>query len=478
MGELIDIVARLRAREQGRAVAIVSQRQQVIQPHAIILTMLAMAGEDTSVHAVAMGRAGQPAEINVVGDPRDRDAQYSLHRWLLPRIEAYYSECLNAGTFPQFWVSSAGALGHLDKLADRLRFTKEADMQRLGLLLSYPGGRSFIAGQQALMSATSALRSHFATGQQEAEDEHLGALLTWIEPPLGRDLFASVEAAEGKPMGFKTDPRFDKDHLFPAVQDYNRARASGDAAAISHCRARIQQLLETVIRPIHAETQRAIGLLSDGRWQQNSGLDQLAEQEATEFASYMAARAEGHGVTYRDSAKAAAFKIVARERAVANVEAGTLRHDRAAREKGVASGHVLRATLAAIAKNRISKGLFEYTIELVSHQGTLHLRPGDILWTLDEPKLAVRIQAPEGRGPFTYVTGVVLKGKRAIAKMSTGIGLDFGPGAPNWNLAGEYAQMGVRLANTPWTHSDAMPPRLPAGRVMPNDLLSAVERLA
>ncbi|WP_338832587.1 hypothetical protein [Bradyrhizobium sp. 27S5] len=247
MADLVHVAARLRALQRGQAVPIVAQRQLVIQPHARILTLLAMAGEDTSVHAAALGRFGYSPEINVVADPRRRDDQYGLLRWLLPLFEAYYAECRAAGTFPQIWVSSSGALGHLDTLADRLRFTDEGDIKRLGTLWTYAGERSPVAGQQALIAATKALCAHFASGQQEGEDEHLGSLLTWIEPPAGRDIFAAVATAEAQPMAEKTDPRFDRTALQPAIQDYNRARSAGESQAVlSFYHARIQQLLEGV----------------------------------------------------------------------------------------------------------------------------------------------------------------------------------------------------------------------------------------
>lgn len=92
MADLVHVAARLRALQRGQAVPIVAQRQLVIQPHARILTLLAMAGEDTSVHAAALGRFGYSPEINVVADPRRRDDQYGLLRWLLPLFEAYYAE--------------------------------------------------------------------------------------------------------------------------------------------------------------------------------------------------------------------------------------------------------------------------------------------------------------------------------------------------------------------------------------------------
>lgn len=478
MADYLNVVARMRALQRGQAIPIVSQRQLVIQPHALIITMISMAGEDTSVHGVAIGRFGGAPRIRIVADPRRRDDQYELLRSLLPDIESYFAHCLNEGTFPQLWVSSDGALGHLDTLADRLRFTDDPEVKRLGVLWTYAGERSPIAGQQALISATSVLRAHYATGQQESEDEHLGALLTWIEPPPGRDILTSVALAEKQPMGAKTDPWFDANKLQPAVELFNQARKANDSIAVQFHEARIRQLLEEVIRPIYTATQRAIGILQASRWKQNPVLNQLAEQESTEFVRFMAARAEGHLLPYRDSPKAGAFKIVSRERAVANVEAGSVRYDRAARERAVDGGKVLRATLIERHKVKVAPRLFEYPVILTSHQSGLHLRSGDILWSLDSPRLSIRIVDVERRGPFSWITAVAEEGKTSVMGLTVGTALDFGPKSPNWGDAvREFKQMGIRLASQPWTHSETMPQSSPLQLGRPNDLLSAVEGL-
>lgn len=478
MSDLIEVVARLRALQNGQAVPITRQRQVFIQPHARILTLLAMAGEDTSVHGVAIGQLGSPPEIAITPDPRQRDDQYDLLRWLLPYFESYFAECLAVGDFPQIWVSSGGSLGHLDTLADRLRFTDDPEVQRIGTLWTYAGERSPIAGQQALVSATAALRAHYATGQQEAEDEHLGALLTWIEPPPGRDILAAVAAAEAQPMGAKTDPQFDTNELQPAVAEYNQARSAGEPQAVlDFHRDQIQRKLESVLRPIYAATQRALALLSEPRWQSNPALDALARQEAEEFARFMEAREAGHNLPYRDGPKAGVFKIVAREKAVDNVEAGSLRHDRSARERGVASGAVLRVMVTENQRIKLAPRLFENRLVLSSHQDRLHLRAGEELWTLDGSKMSIRVSAVERRGPFTWITATAIKGKRIAKNLEIGTTLDFGPAEANWQLGLELGQMSVRLAREPWTHGDTLPSPAPNGRAMPADLLATIEQL-
>lgn len=478
MADLLNVVARMRALEKGEAVPIVSQRQVITQPHARILTMLSMAGEDTSVHAVAIGRLGMAPQIKVAPDPRRRDDQYELLLWLLPQFEDYYAWCRAEESFPQIWVSSDGALGHLDTLADRLRFTDDVQVKRLGELWTYAGERSPIAGQQALISATKALRAHYATGQQETEDEHLGALLTWIEPPAGRDILAAVAMAEDQPMGAKTDPSFDTEQLQPAVALFNKARQENDTQAQAFHAGRIQQMLETVIRPIYTATQRAMAILGQPRWKDNPALGAFGEQEAAEFARFMQNRDAGHRLPYNDSPKAAAFKIVARERTVDNVGAAFIRHDRAARERGAESGTVLRGTIVQRKKIKLAPYKFETRMVLSTPQESLHLRAGDEIWNLDDPKLCLRVTEIERRGPFSWVSGIVEKGKKAALLLDIGDVLDLGPQDPDWNASiREFAQMSTRLATPPWTHSEAMPAPSPSTKPRPNDLLAAVERM-
>ena len=475
MADLLHVAARLRALQVGHAVPIISQRQVVIQPHAKILTLLSMAGEDTSVHAVAYGGFGEPVQVFVVADPRRRDDQNSLLRTLLPLFEGYYAQCRADGTFPQIWVSSAGALSHLDTLADRLRFTDEPDIRRLGELWTYGGERSPVAGQQALISASGALRLHYATGQQEAEDEHLLTILTWIEPPRGRDIFAATAAAEASPMGVKTDPGFDSSSLQPAIANFHKAQSDTERAF--HQR-RIQQMLEGVIRPIYTATQRAMAILNHPNWRDNPALDELAQQECEEFERFMQARDQGYRLPYRDSPKAGAMKIVARERAVTNVEAGMLLYDNAARERGVVKGRVLRGQLVDVREHHLGPRRFEYDLVLSSRQDSLHLRRGDELWLMDGPNLSMEITEIDRSGLFTRVTGRVGMGKNAAKRMSAGPTFDFGPSSPDWQGVGRaMARMGTRLANAPWTHGDALPPAAPSPCVKPTHLRAAIEDL-
>src|SRR5215813_10420395 len=118
MSDILSLVARVRAHEAGRAIRAASHLQVAIQPHALVVTPLAMAGEDTTLHGIAVGSIDGPPQIRIVPDPRVRDEQYELIAWLGGRIEEYYQERRAQGEFPQIWTSSAAAAAQLDILAD------------------------------------------------------------------------------------------------------------------------------------------------------------------------------------------------------------------------------------------------------------------------------------------------------------------------------------------------------------------------
>ena len=123
-GEL-DLVARLLAYEGGRAVRIATHQQVAIRSDALVLCPVAMAGEDTTVHIVAVGRIDGAPEIYCVPDPRVRDDEYELFAWLGGHIEQHFEARRRAGEYPQIWVSSGAVADHLDTLADRLRYNHE-----------------------------------------------------------------------------------------------------------------------------------------------------------------------------------------------------------------------------------------------------------------------------------------------------------------------------------------------------------------
>jgi hypothetical protein len=477
----LETVARLIALESGRAAPLASHLQIAIRSDALVLCCFAMAGEATTVHIAACGRLGQPAEFMSVPDPRFRDEQYELLAWIGTRVERYYSECRERGTFPQIWVASEGAIKHLDLLADRLRFHQDNPAsRRLGELLTYATERHPIDGQQALFSATSALSRHYATGQQAAEDEHLGALLTWIDPPADVNVLAAVAVVERVPMGAKTDPEFDRLILEPLVGQHNAARRSGATVATLKRRAeRIHDALLPVVSSVYEATQTALTILQT-RWPQRlPGLDDLQRREAAEFASFMESRDGGFPIPLRDRPKAAAFKLTEREDARKTFEAALRMDDKVALAKALLTGRVVEGTVENPRQIRLQPRKFLCTFDLISKQRILRVRPGDEFRLLSDPRLVVIVRSVQRRARTSRLELEITKGARAVGLPVSASIVILTPSVPDWDsLVRSRLQLKDRLAIQPWTHvGDTMPPSIPSQMVRPNDLLASVEAL-
>jgi hypothetical protein len=479
MADFISLVARMRAFEAGRAVRVAAQRQIMLQPHALVLSTIAMAGEDTTVHAVAVGGIGKPAQVYVVPDPRVRDEHYGLFEWLLTVVEPYFLRCRERADFPQVWVSSGAGIAHLDTLADRLRYNQHnADARRLGELLSYATERSPIAGQQALISAAGALRLHFATGQQDGEDEHLGALLTWIRPPPRQAVQSAVELAERQPMGVNTDPEFDTTHLVPRLADYNAARKRGAPAQELRDRgALITAQLSPVVEAIYAAVQRAYAELQQFSGVEAPLLGELRRIEADQFERFMQARDDGQHLPYRDKPKGAAFRIADREQMIELTETGLLRCDSVAQARAYLRGSILRGTVAAVSAERVPHRTI-HRLEIRTSQATLRVRTGDELASLADGRLRYEVTGVSRRGKWSIVALEIISGMRSVGCPPEGAAVELGPLEPDWNkMYRERIQMSARLANPPWTHTDNFPIAQPRNTGRPRDLVNDVEKL-
>jgi hypothetical protein len=475
----LGLVARLLAYRDGRAYPRASHLQVRVQADAFVVCPLALAGEDTTIHIVAYGRIGQRARILCTPDPRKRDDQYRLFEVLGNDLEAFFERRRRTGCYPQLWVSSGAAVAHLDTLADRLRYNRDNVLvRRFGELLSYATGRVLIAGQQTLVAATSALKLHWATGQQDGEDEHLGTLLVWLDPRPGRTIHEAVATAELVPMGVKTDPDFDRDVLEPLVRAYDRATRDGapDTVVQAHAR-RIQTSLEPVVLPIYAATQRAIDFLQRSGLPPLPDLPQLEAHEAAEFANFMDVRDQGRPLTLRDSPKAAAFGLEGREKAGENAEAALLLGDRVARASARLAGRLVVGEVENPRRLRTAPHCFVSLFELRSEQAVLHVRRRDELCLAGDPRLKVLVEDVHRSGTTTRLRLRIVTGQKSVGLPAAGTSLELVEDVPEWNGIWRIrGHLKNALATTPWTHrGDGVPVPVPTRRAPPVDLLAAVE---
>ncbi|GHF36467.1 hypothetical protein GCM10010218_17490 [Streptomyces mashuensis] len=355
---LITTLARMEAVRDGRARPLATVRHRHLAARPIVLVPLTTAGEAGAPLGALVGTDPGAPRLLVVPQPRDRDLRSAflagLADVMLPEIEAYaddvsYEErketdpatgerttvevelCCDA---PQLLVPSAAGVEYVRLLGRSMRFRRTAEQDPdaphpapprvplLGRWLTHYGERARVPGSSLLLSLTQLLARHWATGQSVLEDQHLGALLAWIDPPAGTTgAEAALRAETGRgpdglllhpPAGPATDPAFDNALLAPAVARYD--------AGLPGAEAEIAALLESQLRPVWDAVWQGIGLLRElpegahvaerwkrDRWSYTAHRDRLRAGEPPQ--------------PRRDDAVTAARKLAARETAQAQLDA-------------------------------------------------------------------------------------------------------------------------------------------------------------
>ncbi|MEG3628813.1 hypothetical protein [Streptomyces poriticola] len=374
---LIGTLARLEAVRAGRARPAATVRHRHLSDRPLVCVPLTTAGEAGAPLGALVGTDRDAPRLLVVPQPRDRDLRFAFLAGLadvvLPYVESYGAAveaaertetdpetgkrvkvevdlCADAA---QLIVPSRAGIDLVRLLGRSMRFrrTAEQDPQAphpapprvplLGRWLTHYGERARVPGSALLLAMTDLLGRHWATGQSTLEDQHLGALLAWIDPPEGTSgaeeaLRAELARdADGQllcpPAGPATDPAFDNRRLAPAIERYDRARTALAAAedglqaderlgALTVAEQEIRALVADHTRPVWDAVWRGLDLLRElpagahaeerwtrDRWSFTGHRDRIAAGEPPQ--------------PRRDDAVTAANKLATREREQARLEA-------------------------------------------------------------------------------------------------------------------------------------------------------------
>ncbi|MEU7052858.1 hypothetical protein [Streptomyces eurythermus] len=374
---LITTLARLEAVDSGRAQPAATVRHRHLSDRPLVFVPLTTSGETGAPLGALVGTDRDAPRLLVVPQPRDRDLRFTfladLADVVLPHIESYADAveaaertetdpetgkrvkmaaelCADA---PQLIVPSRTGLDFVRLLGRSMRFRRTAEQDPdapypapprvplLGRWLTHYGERARVPGSSLLLALTDVLSRHWATGQSGLEDEHLGALLAWIDPPEGTTGAEAARRAElardadGQllcpPAGPATDPAFDNKLLAPAIERYDRARtalaaaedplaADARLAALTAAEREIRDLVASRTRPTWDAVWRGLDLLRalpagahvEGRW----------TRDRWSFTAHRdRVRAGEPPQPRRDDAVTAANKLATREREQARLEA-------------------------------------------------------------------------------------------------------------------------------------------------------------
>jgi hypothetical protein len=303
---LIATLARLEAVSSGRAQPAATVLHRHLSDRPLVLVPLTTAGEAGAPLGALVGTDRDAPRLLVVPQPRDRDLRFAflaeLADIVLPYVDTYADvveaaersetdpetgkrvkvEVELCADAPQLILPSRTGIDLVRLLGRSTRFRRTAEQDPeaphpapprvplLGRWLTHFGERARVPGSSLLLALTDLLSRHYATGQSGVEDQHLGSLLAWIDPPEGESGEAAARRAElardaeGQllcpPAGPATDPAFDNKLLAPAIERYDRSRLALAAAedgleaddrlgALTAAEREIRALVESRTRP-------------------------------------------------------------------------------------------------------------------------------------------------------------------------------------------------------------------------------------
>ncbi|MGH3313938.1 MAG: hypothetical protein ACRDP3_25705 [Streptomyces sp.] len=355
---LMSALARMEAAAAGRAQPAATVRHRQLSERPLVFVPLTTAGEAGAPLGALLGTDREAPELLVVAQPRDRDLRFAflarLADTLLPYLESAQDDveweerketdpesgkkvpvqvelCADA---PQLLVPNAPGADFVRLLGRSTRFRRTAEEEPetpfpapprvplLGRWLTHYGERARVPGSSLLLSMTELLTRHWATGQSALEDQHLGALLAWIDPPdglSGADAALRAEVARDAagqllcpPAGPATDPAFDNKLLAPAVARFD--------AGLPGAEDEVRELIASQLRPTWAAMWRGVDLLHtlpEG--------ERVAERWKRDRWSYTGhrdrVRTGEPPQPRRDDAVTAAAKLATREQAQARLAA-------------------------------------------------------------------------------------------------------------------------------------------------------------
>ncbi|MFD3725905.1 hypothetical protein [Streptomyces sp. NPDC058671] len=374
---LISTLARMEAVESGRAQPLVTVRHRRLSERPLVLVPLTTAGEAGAPLGALVGTDREEPRLLVVTQPRDRDLRFAfladLAEEVLPYVDSF-AEVVEAAErsevdpetgkkvkvevelcadAPQLIVPSRAGIEYVRLLGRSTRFRRTAEQDPetpfpapprvplLGRWLTHFGDRARVPGSSLLLAATDLLNRHWATGQSSLEDQHLGALLAWIDPRDGETgAEGALRAEVGRdergqllcpPAGPATDPAFDNRLLAPAIERYDRARQalgtaedgeSADSALVElHAAEReLRRLVGSQLKPTWDAVWRALDLLRE--LPEGARVEDRWTRDRWSFTAHRDRVAAGEPPQpRRDDAVTAARKLAAREQAQGQLEA-------------------------------------------------------------------------------------------------------------------------------------------------------------
>ncbi|NKS71718.1 hypothetical protein GS531_00570 [Rhodococcus hoagii] len=338
-GALVDLGMRFAALDLGQPVPAVQYQQQHVRPDARIISLMAMSGDHVGLWGVAIGTAELPRpKMLVVADPRRRDEQTAVWRFLAEQLGSYLRWCDGQSMCPQIVVADEQCWSQLVAGAHRYAWSRDATLSSAAAAITVLAERVESAGQQAVVMAREVLDAHAMTGADPDQQRDLQALLAWHAP-----------RADRQPSGIAADdgdcviPEDLDTEISPLAKRLRRTERHSGVRAIETCRASLATLVEPVLAARWTRIVEALSALAALDLPLLPGLEEMAADDNRDWQRWAARRAEGKH-PLRPSVRSAMVALVAREYAAARWTHHQLRHDEIVYTRAEFSGEALTLT--------------------------------------------------------------------------------------------------------------------------------------
>lgn len=253
----------LTAAHEQRAVPKAACRHVHLHQVPFVIAGYHLAGDQGAPLALMWGEGTHASpQIVVVPEPRNRELRFArLGRFSTAFLD-YLSRC---GDAPQIIVPNTTTAQWLSGIVGRFTRNLRMDVDPrppesvpiTGKHLAFLGDQ--LPGSSLMIAATDVLSDHWQTGQLPAEDLNLGALLGWIDPPVGET--AAIAARRGElepPAGPISDPNWDAHTLTRLIDEWHEAEDDVSRQLVS---AELAEELRQQLAPAWQNCCRAVELL-------------------------------------------------------------------------------------------------------------------------------------------------------------------------------------------------------------------------
>ncbi|WP_405581908.1 hypothetical protein [Streptomyces sp. NBC_01190] len=496
---VMGTLARAEAVAGGRAVAAATVRHRYLAEKPLVFVPLTTAGESGAPLGAMIGDDRDAPTLLVVPQPLDRELRFGfftgLAGVLLPLLDAYGEQvevepatrnreeselCADA---LQIVVPNGAALEFVRLVGRSTRFLRTVEdpeaphpvpvpVPLFGRWLTHYAERARTPGSALLVAMTDLLTRHWATGQSAMEDQHLGALLGWIDPPPGLDGAAAASRAQtgrgpdgllfSPPAGPATDPVFDNRVLAPAMARYDEARAAAEQdprrakprLAAAEAEAEVRRLVASQLKPTWDDVWRGIDLLR--ALPAGAHVEERWKRDRWSFTGHRdRIRAGEPPQPKRDDAITAAQKLAGRETAQARLFAQEALDDPLAMAARRLAGEAFAGEVAAV-EMAYSEGRRPMPRPLVT------VTTGDVPQAEPGAKAYRAVPGAKSAQPAELVAAEEFAGEWQVTVRLTG-----GMGNGRTPKEGSVPEPGERVCFTFFEHEPRSGPALPDPEATP-----------